>query len=80
MYRNYWRASDRRRCERLRVFHDSFKARSADVREYVDTMIASGAWRRPPVRSQRQTDDQFDVEREAEQQGISVAQYLRRNW
>jgi hypothetical protein len=62
----------------LRAFHNSFPSRTRAVMRYVDELTIE--WRRdppvckPPV---MRSDDQFDAEREADAQGITVAQYIR---
>jgi hypothetical protein len=53
---------------------DFERARRALMDE-VDRLNAN--WRAQPRQWRRIDDDQFDVEREADQQGISVRNYLR---
>jgi len=45
------------------------------IMDEVDRLNA--AWRKQPREWRRIDDEQFDVEREAEQQGITVRRYLR---
>jgi hypothetical protein len=68
-----WRATTAKHEAALRAYYDSFPARSKPVAEFA----ADLAKRPAPKPAMRRTDDQFDAEREADQQGISITRYLR---